>query len=171
MTYKKENLIKFLKDNNIEFKEYNHKPLFTVEESKKLRGKIIGNHTKNLFLRDKKKNFFLLSCSENKTIDLKKLRNPINANNLSFASNEYLNDMLGLTPGSVSPFGLINDIQKKTKFYLDEDLLKAQYINFHPLINNSTLGLTVKHFLNFIRKINVELQLINLEVYKIIKNE
>jgi len=84
MAYKKENLIKFLKDNNVEFKEYNHKPLFTVEESKKLRGEIIGNHTKNLFLKDKKKNFFLLSCSENKTIDLKKLRNPINANNLSF---------------------------------------------------------------------------------------
>ena len=167
--YKKENFIKFLKDNNIEFMEYNHKPLFTVEESKKLRGEIIGNHTKNLFLKDKKKNFFLLSCSENNNIDLKKLRNPLGANNLSFASNQYLKDILGLEPGSVSPFGLINDDQKKTKFYLDKDLLKEGFINFHPLINDSTLGLTISHFFNFIKKINVKLQLINLEVYKIIK--
>jgi len=171
MYYTRKEFLEYLNLNKIAFLEYSHKPLFTVEESKKLRGKIYGGHTKNLFLKDKKKNFFLLSCSEDKIIDLKKLRKPFNTNNLSFASNEYLKNILNLEPGSVTPFALINDTQKRTKFYLDKELLKENYINFHPLINNYTISLSIAHFFNFIKKINVELQLINLKVYKLIRNE
>ena len=166
--YKKESFIKFLKDNNIEFKEYKHKPLFTVEESKKLRGKIIGNHTKNLFLKDKKKKFFLLSCYENKNINLKKLKIIFNVKNLSFGSEIYLDQLLKLKPGAVSPMGLINDKKKGIKFYLDDDILKEKIVNFHPLINNFTVNLKVEDFLNFLKIINVRLHLVDLKVYKLI---
>ena len=170
MNYNRKNLLEFFKDNKIDFEEFHHKHLFTVDESKQMRGKIKGNHTKNLFLRDKRKNFFLLSCLEDKIVNLKKLKLAFRANNLSFASNDHLNDILELMPGSVSPFGLINDDQKKTKFYLDVDLTKGDSINFHPLVNNYTVNISVESFYDFLKKINVELQLINLEVYRIINN-
>ena len=166
MHYTKKKLLEYLDLNKISFLEYNHEPLYTVEEAKKLRGKIKGCHTKNLFLRDKKKNLFLLSCLEDKKIDLKKLRSVFKTNNLSFGSNLYLDEILGLEPGSVSPFGLINDKNKITNFYLDKDILEENTVNFHPLVNDSTLNLTVNDFIDFIKKINVELHLINLEVYK-----
>ena len=170
MEYTKKELLKYLEKYKIEFYEYNHEPLFTVKESVQLRGKIQGTHTKNLFLKDKKKKFYLLSCIEDKKIDLKKLRTAFQTNNLSFASDLNLKEILGLTPGSVSPFGLINDTKKITNFYLDKDILDAKTVNFHPLINNSTINLNVDSFINFIKKINVELQIMDLEVYKFVNN-
>tara|TARA_B100000029_G_scaffold516500_1_gene630333 strand:- start:5134 stop:5652 length:519 start_codon:yes stop_codon:yes gene_type:complete len=168
MEYKRENLLNFFNVNNILFTEYEHKALFTVEQSKEMRGKIQGSHTKNLFLRDKKKKYFLLSCAEDKIIDLKKLRNPLSTNNLSFASSDRLKEVLGLIPGSVTPFGLINDKKKQTKFYLDLDLYKSDSINFHPLLNNFTVNMDLNNFYNFMKIINVELQIIDLKVYKLI---
>ena len=170
MDYKKTDLLEYLNKNNILFSEHKHKPLFTVEQSKKLRGLIKGAHTKNLFLKDKKKKFFLLSCLEDKKIDLKKLKITFEANNLSFASNSQLRDILGIEPGSVSPFGLINDTHKITKFYLDKDILEKDSVNFHPLINSSTINLSVRSFIDFIKKINVELHLLDLEVYRLVNN-
>ena len=168
MGYSREDLLNFFNVNNILFKEYEHEALFTVEQSKEMRGKIQGYHTKNLFLRDKKKKYFLLSCAEDKVIDLKRLRAPLNTNNLSFASGDRLKEILGLIPGSVTPFGLINDTKKQTKFYLDLDLSKSDSINFHPLINNYTINMDLNNFYNFIKIINVELQIIDLKVYKLI---
>ena len=170
MHYTKSNLLKYLDKNGILFLEHRHEPLFTVEQSKKLRGLMKGAHTKNLFLKDKKKKFFLLSCLEDKKIDLKKLKISFNTNNLSFASDLQLNDILGLKHGSVSPFGLINDTYKITSFYLDKDILKKSSVNFHPLINSSTINTEVRGFIDFIKKINVELHLIDLEVYRLVNN-
>ena len=170
MGYKKTDLLEYLNKNNILFSEHKHKPLFTVEQSKKLRGLIKGAHTKNLFLKDKKKKFFLLSCLEDKKIDLKKLKVIFETNSLSFASNLQLQDILGLEPGSVSPFGLINDSYKITRFYLDKDILEKKNVNFHPLINSSTINLAVCDFTDFIKKINVELHLVDLEVYRLVNN-
>jgi len=171
MKYYRKELLSFLKEHHISFQEYEHEPLYTVEQSKKLRGEIKGGHTKNLFLRDKKKKFYLLSCLEDKDINLKKFRKAINISSLSFASSESLEQILELQPGSVSPFGLINDIKKITTLYLDEDIIKLEKINFHPLVNNYTLSLEPKNFINFLEKIKVKLHLINLKVYKIINNE
>jgi len=170
MYYKKNDLLKYLNTNSIIFSEYNHEPLFTVEQSKKLRGIINGCHTKNLFLKDKKKKFFLLSCLEDKKIDLKKLKKTFETNSLSFASDSYLKEILGLEPGSVSPFGLINDNYNITRFYLDKDILEESTVNFHPLINNSTINLNVGSFIDFIKKVNVGLHLIDLEVYRLVNN-
>ena len=170
MYYTRKEFLEYLNLNKISFLEYSHKPLFTVEESKKLRGKIYGGHTKNLFLKDKKKNFFLLSTMEDKKIDLKKLKLVFETNSISFASDFHLKEILGLDPGSVSPYGLINDNNKVTKFYLDKDILNENTVNFHPLTNSFTISLTVNNFVNFINKINVKLHLINLEVYRLINN-
>ena len=170
MTYNKINLLEYLNKSNIMFSEHKHEPWFTVEQSKKSRGLIKGAHTKNLFLKDKKKKFFLLSCLEDKKIDLKKLKIAFDTNNLSFASNLQLKDTLGIEPGSVSPFGLINDTNKITRFYLDKDILEKNSVNFHPLINNSTINLSIRSFIDFIKKINVQLHLVDLEVYRLIDN-
>tara|TARA_Y100000741_G_C17810940_1_gene378060 strand:+ start:225 stop:518 length:294 start_codon:yes stop_codon:yes gene_type:complete len=86
----KTDLFELLRVKNIDFQIHNHDPLFTVEDSENLRGEIEGAHTKNLFLKNKKNNFFLFSCDENARIDLKQFSKSINAKNLSFANEEYL---------------------------------------------------------------------------------
>ena len=91
-----------------------HPPLFTVEESKRLRGALPGGHCKNLFLRDKKRNLFLLVALEDRPIDLKSLRHALGAaGNLSFGSPETLMEVLGVAPGAVTPFALINDRDRR----------------------------------------------------------
>ena len=94
-----------------------HEALFTVEDSKKLRGKIKGAHSKNLFLKNKKNNFFLISCEENSEINLKKISKSLNLGNVSFAKKEYLDSYLGIKPGSVSPFALLNDKKNLVSFF------------------------------------------------------
>ncbi|MBI28957.1 MAG: Prolyl-tRNA editing protein ProX [Alphaproteobacteria bacterium MarineAlpha5_Bin11] len=167
MIQTREYLLEYFEKKNIEYKEYSHEKLFTVKDSKKLRGAIAGAHTKNLFLKDKKNNLFLISCLESRMIDLKKVRSALLAKNLSFCSENILLKVLGVGAGSVTPFGLINDIEKKTKFYFDKSILDFETVNFHPLINNYTVNMSVKNFMNFIKSLNVELHLINLEVYRV----
>ena len=170
MKYDNNKFLEYLDSNKIEYKFYTHQSLSTVSDSKKLRGNIDGAHTKNLFLKDKKNHFFLLSCLEDKIIDLKMLREPLKAKNLSFASELYLKEILNIKPGSVSPFGLINDSQKKTKFFMDIDILSNDSVNFHPLVNSITINLKTSDFINFLKIINARLLLINLKVYKLIQN-
>ena len=103
-----------------------------------------GHIQKNLFLKNKKNNFFLFSCDENAKVDLKQFSKSIDAKNLSFANAEYLEQFLGIKPGSVSPFALLNDKDNVVKFYLDEKLFNSEIINFHPLINTTTIS--IKNF-------------------------
>ena len=100
------NLLKELNNFGAEFLIYEHPPLRTVEESKTLRGKINGGHTKNLFLRDKKKNNYLVTANENQEVDLKHLASFLSTNRLSFGSPDRLNQYLGVKPGAVSPLAL-----------------------------------------------------------------
>ena len=113
----KESLIKLLDKNNCQYKLYNHPPLVTVEDSVNMRGKINGGHTKNLFLKNKKNNFFLITCLENTVVDLKLLQKNLNLGNLSFAGKKYLKELLNVNPGAVTPFGLLNDVNHKIKFW------------------------------------------------------
>ena len=101
-------LIELLKK-KYEIKIHQHNALFTVEDSKKLRGEIDGAHSKNLFLKNKKNEFFLISCEEADKIDLKKISKSLKLGNISFAKQEYLEQYLKIKPGSVSPFALLND--------------------------------------------------------------
>ena len=120
-------------------------------KSKFFKQKIKGAHTKNLFLKNKKNNFFLLSCKDDTKIDLKRIKKKSLFGNISFAKESYLKDYLNLTPGSVTPFGLLFDSNNIVKFYLDNKLLKYEVVNFHPLINTSTVSLNISDFIYFMK--------------------
>ena len=165
----KTDLFELLSAKNKDFQIYDHEALFTVEDSENLRGEIKGAHTKNLFLKNKKNNFFLFSCDENAKVDLKLLSKSINAKNLSFANAEYLKQYLGIKPGSVSPFALLNDKNNIVKFYLDDKLYNSEIINFHPLINTTTISIKTSEFINFLLENNKNIHIFSLESYNIIK--
>jgi Ala-tRNA(Pro) deacylase len=142
-------LIDLLKKEKYEIKVHQHDPLFTVEDSKKLRGKIDGAHSKNLFLKNKKNEFFLLSCQEEEKIDLKKISKTLGLGNVSFAKQDYLEQYLKIKPGSVSPFALLNDESGFVNFYLEQSLYESKFLNFHPLINTYTITIETNKFIEF----------------------
>ena len=159
----KDDLIRILNDNGFEYFVEEHAPLFTVEDSKSLRGQIEGAHSKNLFLKDAKANFFLISIEESASIDLKKTMQQIQSKKLSFAKPEYLQDILGIEPGSVSPFALLNDTKKQVKFYLDRSFLDSETVNFHPLINTATVNISPQNLIELIEKYHNPVNYIDLE--------
>ena len=156
---KKNDILKILEKKKIKYTIYEHEPFYTVEDSGKKRFEMKGAHTKNLFLKNKKNQFVLFSCYENSIVDLKNFSKSLGLKNLSFAKPEYLLEFLGIKPGSVSPFGLLNDSGNNVEFYLEEELENSADINFHPLINTSTIGLKTKDFISFMienkKKINI----------------
>ena len=165
----KTDLVELLSVKNKDFQIQDHDPLFTVEDSENLRGEITGAHTKNLFLKNKKNNFFLFSCDENAKVDLKQFSKSIDAKNLSFANAEYLEKFLGIKPGSVSPFALLNDKNNVVKFYLDEKLFNSEIINFHPLINTTTISIKTSEFINFLLENNKKIHIFSLDSYSIVE--
>jgi len=151
------------------FQIHDHEALFSVEDSENLRGEIEGAHTKNLFLKNKKNNFFLFSCDENAKVDLKLFSKSIDAKNLSFANAGYLEQYLGIKPGSVSPFALLNDKNNIVKFYLDDKLYNSEIINFHPLINTTTISIKTSEFINFLLENNKNIHIFSLDSYSVVK--
>jgi Ala-tRNA(Pro) deacylase len=136
---------------NISYVRYEHPPVFTVEQAKKHWKNIAGAHCKNLFLRNKKGNHhYLLILEHSKKADLKVLAKHLNEDRLSFASEERLMRCLGLSAGAVSPFGLINDKEKKVKVVIDVDLKNKEYVNFHPNVNTATISISFKDFEKFL---------------------
>ena len=116
-----------------------HEPVFTVAESESLRDRIPGGHTKNLFVKDKKDRYFVLTVEENATVDLKTVHKVIDASSrVSFGRPEKMLEYLGVLPGSVTVFGAINDTGHDVTFVLDSDLMKHDLINGHPLSNDAT---------------------------------
>ena len=164
--FDKNSLINLLESNSISYKITEHKPLFTVEDSKNLRGSIDGAHSKNLFLKDKKNNFFLVSFIEDIIADLKKASVPLNSKKLSFANEDYLMNILGIKPGSVSPFGLLNDREKKVKFFFDQEFMQYEIVNFHPLINTSTVSIAPNDLINLIEYHHSKVEFINMRDFQ-----
>ena len=120
-----------------------HPPLFTVEQSRGLRGQIPGGHTKNLFLRDKKHEIFLVVALEDADIDLKGLHRLLGASGrFSFGSADLLRELLGVEPGAVTPFGAINDSQGRVTVVLDAAMMEHETLNYHPLVNTMTTSIT-----------------------------
>jgi Ala-tRNA(Pro) deacylase len=145
-------LFSFLSDLNIEVVTKTHPPLFTVADSQSLRGEIPGAHTKNLFLKDKKDNYFLMTVDEAAQVDLKQIHHLIGASSrVSFGKPEALLELLGVTPGSVTAFGLINDESNRVKFIIDADLVEHDIINAHPLTNEATTSITANDLLSFVK--------------------
>ncbi len=125
----------------IPHKTVTHPPVFTVEEAKALRGTIVGGHTKNLFLKDKKGAIFLVVALEQATIDLKALPGKLAAGRFSFGSADLLREVWGVEPGAVTPFGAINDTSGQVTVVLDAAMMRHETLNYHPLVNTMTTAI------------------------------
>lgn len=135
----------------IDYAIHRHPALHTVAESKRLRGTLPGAHIKNLFLRDKKRSMWLVTVLEDRDIDLKLLRPALGARgNLSFASAERLDEVLGVTPGAVTPLAIINDPGRQVELILDKDVLASGPVNAHPLHNQATIAIAPADLLRFV---------------------
>src|SRR6266853_885825 len=128
-----------------------HPPLFTVEQSRSLRGAIAGGHTKNLFLRDKTGALFLVSALEAAAIELKSLHRRLGATGrFSFGAADLMMETLGVTPGAVTPFGVINDTTQRITVVLDSALMEHAVINAHPLTNTMTTSIARDDLVKFL---------------------
>lgn len=148
-------LLARLKELGIEYQTVDHAPVFTVEESKDLRGQLPGGHVKNLFLRNKREEMWLVTVEESKRVDLKALGEKLTgatggAAKLSFGSADRLMQYLGVIPGAVTPFAVINDKGKAVRMVLDEDLLRHEVVHAHPLVNFKATALAPKDLLRFL---------------------
>ena len=145
-----EALMARLDSDGISYTHHSHPPLRTVEDSKAYRDGMPGTHVKNLYLRDRKKRNYLVITQEDKAIDLKSLQGDIAADRLSFGSADRLFEFLGVRPGAVSLFTLINDPDHRVQVALDNSLMQAERVYFHPLVNDLTLGVTPEDITAFL---------------------
>lgn len=143
------NLYNILKKINIEFNEIEHEPVFTVEQAQVVKEKIEGIGCKNLFLTDKKGKYVLAILNENKKANIKKIEKAVNTSHLSLAETTELKNILKLEQGSVTPFGIINDVDNKVLLAIDVDL-KDKKLLFHPNINTKTISITYDNLVRFI---------------------
>ena len=145
-------LLAFLDGLGISVSTVRQPPLFTVAESQSLRGEIAGGHTKNLFLKDKKGAYFLLTVEEEAVVDLKTIHNLIGASGrVSFGKPDMLMDLLGVAPGAVTVFGAVNDTEGRVKIVLDQGLMREETINAHPLTNEATTSIRRDDLLAFLK--------------------
>lgn len=151
MTATRETLLARLDALGLDTVTVDHPAVYTVEEAKRLRGDLPGTHSKNLFLKDKKGRLWLVVAMEDRDVDLKALRKTIGAATLSFGKPDLLMEVLGLEPGSVTPFGVVNDLENRITVVLDEGLMGADALNFHPLANTATTRISPDGLLAFLR--------------------
>ncbi|MDH3193640.1 MAG: prolyl-tRNA synthetase associated domain-containing protein, partial [Acidimicrobiia bacterium] len=128
--------------------------LYTVEDSKALRGDLPGGHCKNLFLRNKKGQMWLVVCPEDRVLDMKDLGERIGAGRVSFGSPERLTTHLGVLPGAVTPFAVMNDADRLVRVVLDEALMAESLLNFHPLVNDQTTSITPGDLMKFLEAVD-----------------
>jgi Ala-tRNA(Pro) deacylase len=128
-----------------------HPPLFTVEQSRAMRGQIPGGHTKNLFLKDKKGALFLVVALEDAVIELKSLHRRLGASGrFSFGAADLLQEVLGVQPGAVTPFAVLNDKALRVTVILDAPMLEHATLNYHPLDNTMTTSIGREDLLKFL---------------------
>jgi len=155
-------LFRYLEELGIETTTVTHPPLYTVEQSQALRGQIAGAHTKNLFLRDRKDAHFLVTVGEEAEIDLKRIHTIIGASGrVSFGKPEKLLEYLGVVPGAVTAFGLLNDKGGNVRFVLDSALAEAEIVNAHPLTNEATTSISSVDLLRFVKATGHEALILN----------
>lgn len=160
----REEVLKKLQELNIEYKEIEHIPVFTIEDMDNL-GNIFENAKicKNLFVRDQKgKRHFLIVMPEEKRAPLSEIAEKIGSSKLSFASNERLMKYLKLTPGSVTPLAIINDEENAVEVIFDEDLKKEKLLGVHPCVNTSTILITPSNLEKYVKELNNKLKYIKI---------
>jgi Ala-tRNA(Pro) deacylase len=146
-------LLAFLTRLGVAHRTVEHPPLFTVEQSKALRVDLPGGHTKNLFLRNRKGRMWLVTCHEDQAVDLKTLAIRLEAGRFSFASPERLMRYLGIAPGAVSPFALVNDNEGLVRFVMDRALMDYACLNLHPLSNAMTTSIAPGDLARFLAEV------------------
>ena len=134
----------------IAHKTYTHPPVFTVAEAVALRGQLPGGHCKSLFLKDKKGGLWLVVALEERRVDLKRVADALGAPRFSFGNADLLYDVLGIRPGSVTPFALVNDCDHRVTVVLDKEMLAHGPLNYHPLENDRTTAIFAADLLRFI---------------------
>ncbi len=140
----------------IESTTYQHPAVFTVEEGKGFKHRMPGGHTKNLFLKDHKGKIWLVTAQQDTEIDLKKLPARINAARLSFGNAELMQQLLGVTPGSVTALGLISDTQKQVNPVIDKRLMAHEVVNCHPLRNDMTTAIKPDDLVKFMKSLGYD---------------
>jgi Ala-tRNA(Pro) deacylase len=135
---------------DIRAETHRHPPLHTVEESKRLRGTLPGAHCKNLFLRDRSDNLWLIVALEDRAIDLKWLAKRLGAGRFSFGKPNQLMAALGVEPGAVTPFAIANDPERRVRLVLDSQMMAAPVLNFHPLTNAATTTILAADLARFV---------------------
>lgn len=164
MAATRDELMTYLGGLGIDVSTIEHPALFTVAESQDLRGEIAGGHTKNLFVKDKKGRHFLVVAEESRAVDLKSLHKVIGAQGrLSFAGPEAMMEMLGVAPGSVTAFGVLNDRDGRVTLVLDEGLLAHDMVNCHPLTNTATTTIATDGLMTFFRSTGHEPLVVRLD--------
>jgi len=156
-----EDLFAFLDAHGVAHHTYRHPPVFRVEEGAEIKAAMPGGHTKNLFLKDAKGQLWLISALGETKIDLKTLPAVIGSARLSFGSEERLLEALGVRPGSVTAFALINDPEHRVRFVLDRALLDHEVVNFHPLSNDATTAISRQGLMDFLAAIGVDPQMVD----------
>lgn len=144
-----EKLLETLQSLDISYEIYAHRPVFTVAESEDVEQDIPGLHCRNLFLRDKKGGMFLVTAANETEINLKALAGVLGCGRLSFGSQERLWEHLGIYPGAVCPFAVINDTGHQVQVVLDALMMGAETVCYHPLDNAQTVGLSPADLLKF----------------------
>jgi Ala-tRNA(Pro) deacylase len=156
-------LLEHLADLGIKAETVEHEPVFTVAESRPVKARIPGAHSKNLFVKDKKGRFFLITAKDETRIDLKRTHEAIGASGrLSFGSAEQLRELLGVEPGSVTPFAVANDREGRVTMILDANLMEHERVNFHPLVNSMTTGVSRDDLIRFLRSTGHDPQILRL---------
>ena len=146
-----DDLFVYLDSLGIAHQTVRHPAVFTVEEARALRGKIAGGHTKNLFLKDKRDAVFLVTALEHAAIDLKTLHHRLGAARFSFGPADLLRELMGVEPGAVTPFGVINDTGARVTVVLDHAMMEHATLNYHPLVNTMTTSIGRDDLVTFLR--------------------
>ena len=148
-------LIAFFDAHGIDHATTDHAAVFRVGEGEELKRAIAGAHSKNLFLKDAKGRLWLISAQDSTVIDLKRLHPVIGSARLSFGGAELMADALGVTPGSVTAFAMINDADRRVTFVLDRALAEAKQVNFHPLTNTATTTVSQAGLRKFFARLGI----------------
>ncbi|MDP3490222.1 MAG: YbaK/EbsC family protein [Phenylobacterium sp.] len=165
----RDDLLAFLNAHGIGHRTVDHPAVFRVGEGEEIKAGLPGAHTKNLFLKDAKDRLWLISAADRTAIDLKRLPPVIGAARLSFGREDLMVETLGVTPGSVTALGLINDVARRVTFVLDRRLVEAETVNFHPLTNTATTALDQAGFRSFLAALGVAPIVVDFEALKVIE--
>jgi len=145
----REDLFAYLDDLDISHTTVDHEPIFTVEAGHEIKASMPGGHTKNLFLKDKAGTIFLICALGDTPIKINKLHPVLGCKRLSFGKPDLMEATLGVTPGSVTLFSILNDKDIKVSLVLDKALLDHDIVNFHPLLNDATTAISSQDMVKF----------------------